>query len=159
MFLSSGTPLRVPIMEHFRTPVMFGVTAFYCGKCTPTGINLMTAWVSTQKITVSSRRCSRSFAIITAGAEVIKFIETGRRLLRPPKAELEIFSIMTWCWEYEPAKRPSFKELSKFFTSNPEYANLTDLLGSQDMGRLICDIWKKGRWLAPMRTFMLSSPN
>lgn len=71
-----------------------------------------------------------------SGAEVVKFIESGKRLLRPIKAEMEVFSIMTWCWEYEPSKRPKFNELFDFFTENPEYANLKELLLTQDMEKL-----------------------
>ena len=65
--------------------------------------------------------------------EVVKFIDSGKRLSRPAKAELEVYSMMTWCWEQEPQKRPKFLELFKFFSENPEYSNLKELLISQDL--------------------------
>lgn len=67
------------------------------------------------------------------GMEVVKFIDSGKRLSRPAKAELEVYSMMTWCWEQEPQKRPKFLELFKFFSENPEYSNLKELLISQDL--------------------------
>lgn len=70
------------------------------------------------------------------GAETVSFIESGKRLLRPIKAELEIYSTMTWCWEYEPSKRPKFSELYQIFSESPEYANLKELLLTQDMEKL-----------------------
>ncbi len=71
-----------------------------------------------------------------SGAEVVKFIDDGKRLLRPAKAEVDIFSMMTWCWEYEPSKRPKFTELFQFFVENPEYSNLRELVLCQDMQEL-----------------------
>ena len=70
------------------------------------------------------------------GAEVVKFVDEGHRLLRPQKAELEVFSMMSWCWEYEPCKRPKFYELFNFFVDNPEYANLKELILTQDLEKL-----------------------
>ena len=68
--------------------------------------------------------------------EVVKYIDSGRRLSRPAKAELEVYSMMTWCWEQEPQKRPKFMELFKFFSENPEYSNLKEMLICQDLEQL-----------------------
>ena len=73
------------------------------------------------------------YRVIILGMEVVKFIDSGKRLSRPAKAELEVYSMMTWCWEQEPQKRPKFLELFKFFSENPEYSNLKELLISQDL--------------------------
>lgn len=70
------------------------------------------------------------------GAQVLKFIEAGHRLPRPTHAELEIFSTMEWCWEYEPSKRPRFDELFRIFAENPEYLNVKELLLTQDLEKL-----------------------
>ena len=71
-----------------------------------------------------------------SGMEVVKYIDSGKRLQRPVKAELDVYSMMNWCWEEEPAKRPKFQELFKFFSENPEYSNLKELLISQDLDQL-----------------------
>lgn len=70
------------------------------------------------------------------GVETIKFIEDGQRLTRPEKADLGVFSTMTWCWEYDAKDRPTFQELFKAFAENPEYQNLKELLKSQDLQEL-----------------------
>ena len=70
------------------------------------------------------------------GAEVVKYIEAGQRLQRPPLAEIDIYATMTWCWEEKAADRPSFNDLFKKFTENPEYSNLVELLRTQDLGQL-----------------------
>ena len=71
------------------------------------------------------------------GAEVVKFIESGKRLKRPPKADVDVFSMMTWCWEYEPVNRPKFVQLFNFFVETPEYSNLKELLMTQDLGHVM----------------------
>ena len=70
------------------------------------------------------------------GAEVVKFIEAGNRLQRPPLAEIDIYSTMTWCWEEKPTDRPTFNDMFKKFTENPEYSNIKELLRTQDLGKL-----------------------
>lgn len=70
------------------------------------------------------------------GMEVVKFIDSGKRLMRPEKAEIEVYSFMTWCWEEDPSKRPKFSELFKFFAENPEYSNLKELMLTQDLAKL-----------------------
>ena len=68
--------------------------------------------------------------------ETVKYIEEGKRLQRPEKAEIHIYDTMTWCWEYKPQARPSFAELFQVFCENPEYENLKELLKSQDLQQL-----------------------
>jgi len=35
------------------------------------------------------------------GAEIIKMIDEGKRLDRPPECPIEIYKVMLQCWEYE----------------------------------------------------------
>ncbi len=70
------------------------------------------------------------------GIETLRFIEEGRRLARPDRAELEMYSTMLWCWEYRPEDRPSFQELFRIFVENPEYENMKELLKNQDLHQL-----------------------
>jgi tyrosine-protein kinase len=67
------------------------------------------------------------------GAEVIKYIEAGKRLPRPQMAELGVYSVITWCWEKEPVNRPSFSELFKTFAENPD---VKELLLTQSLDKL-----------------------
>ena len=71
------------------------------------------------------------------GAEVIAFIEKGHRLLRPPQADVDVYSTMNWCWEIEPKNRATFKQLFEFFAETPEYTNLKELLFVQDFEGLM----------------------
>jgi len=71
-----------------------------------------------------------------SGVEVIKYLDAGKRLARPTECEQDVWNTMNWCWEYDPKSRPSFSELFKFFVESPEYANLKDLLKSQDLGKM-----------------------
>jgi len=72
--------------------------------------------------------------------EVLKLLKSnfssgGQRLGRPEKAEVDVYSWMNACWEYEASKRPKFCELFQFFVDSPaEYANLKELLKCQDLG-------------------------
>ena len=71
-----------------------------------------------------------------SGVEVVKYIELGKRLPKPEKAEFEVFNIMQNCWEKDPKLRPQFSELFNFFVESPEYANLKELLKTQDLEKL-----------------------
>ena len=75
-------------------------------------------------------------SIVIRLQETVKYIEEGKRLQRPEKAEIHIYDTMTWCWEYKPQARPSFAELFQVFCENPEYENLKELLKSQDLQQL-----------------------
>ncbi len=70
------------------------------------------------------------------GQETVAYVEEGKRLQRPEKAELHVYSTMTWCWEYSPENRPNFAELFQVFSENPEYENLKELLLTQDLQQL-----------------------
>ena len=44
--------------------------------------------------------------------------------------------MMLKCWSYRPEERPEFQDLFDWFSVNPEYMNLTELLRTQDLGEL-----------------------
>ena len=69
--------------------------------------------------------------------EVVRFLEKNQRLPLPEKASFDVRNMMELCWEKEPELRPKFVELVKFFSENPEYANLKEMLVCQDLGQLM----------------------
>ncbi|XP_075252320.1 tyrosine-protein kinase HTK16-like isoform X2 [Convolutriloba macropyga] len=50
--------------------------------------------------------------------QVFDLIDEGQRLAKPIGCPDAIYQIMTSCWEYQPADRPSFSELNALFMSN-----------------------------------------
>jgi len=75
------------------------------------------------------------------GAETLRFIETGKRLPTPtghkeyPMIQ-SCYDMMNKCWKLSPAERPSFQDLFNFFSLNPEYSNIRELLLIQDLEQL-----------------------
>ena len=45
--------------------------------------------------------------------KVERYLGEGKRLDRPIHSSREIYQLMRDCWELEPEKRPSFRELSE----------------------------------------------
>jgi len=76
------------------------------------------------------------------GAKTVEYIEAGHRLAMPKRATNNVYDIMLKCWEQRPCDRPSFDELFSYFCDNPDnpvspiYANLTELLKTQDLQEL-----------------------
>lgn len=46
-------------------------------------------------------------------SEVIGKLENGERLALPPDCPPRLYSLMSQCWSYEPAKRPEFKNIKE----------------------------------------------
>ncbi|KAG5675981.1 hypothetical protein PVAND_005837 [Polypedilum vanderplanki] len=46
-------------------------------------------------------------------SEVIGKLENGERLALPPNCPPRLYSLMSQCWSYEPAKRPDFKTIKE----------------------------------------------
>ncbi|KAL7045057.1 hypothetical protein ACKWTF_002144 [Chironomus riparius] len=46
-------------------------------------------------------------------SEVIGKLENGERLALPPNCPPRLYSLMSQCWSYEPAKRPDFKNIKE----------------------------------------------
>ncbi|GAB0098947.1 Tyrosine-protein kinase [Sergentomyia squamirostris] len=65
------------------------------------------------------------------GVDVIKLIEEGKRLTKPPLCPDDIFERMENCWNYKPKDRPTFRHLTEFFA--PDYANVTELIKSEQI--------------------------
>ena len=42
---------------------------------------------------------------------LIEFIQAGGRLPNPPLCPSEIYNMMENCWNFDPMKRPTFKQL------------------------------------------------
>ena len=70
------------------------------------------------------------------GVKTLEYLEAGNRLAMPEKATNDDYGIMLQCWQHKPEERPSFEDLFKYFSDNPEYLNLTELLKTQDFQQL-----------------------
>ncbi|XP_033637567.1 tyrosine-protein kinase HTK16-like isoform X1 [Asterias rubens] len=55
------------------------------------------------------------------GAEVIQMIERGARLTMPDGCSRKVYNIMMECWSYDAYKRPTFNDLNKMFSEDPDY--------------------------------------
>ena len=62
--------------------------------------------------------------------KVIELVEKGERLLKPEKCPDHVYHVMQKCWSYEPADRPTFQELIEIFSSDPDYANIRELVSA-----------------------------
>jgi len=58
------------------------------------------------------------------GAEVVRFIESGKRLELPQNCPQKIYKVMLDCWNKEAASRPTFAQLHKKFKADPEYFSI-----------------------------------
>lgn len=67
------------------------------------------------------------------GVDAIKLIEIGERLARPEKCPEHVFGMMESCWNYSPKDRPTFRYLTQFFASDPDYQNLLDLIPTEQI--------------------------
>lgn len=67
------------------------------------------------------------------GADVIKMVEAGGRLTKPDACPDNVFEIMSSCWNYDPKNRPTFRYLTEFFSSDPDYQNLVELIKTQNI--------------------------
>lgn len=60
-------------------------------------------------------------------------VEKGERLQKPDDCPDDVYSVMERCWSYAPQERPTFRELFEFFSNDPDYANLRDLISTVDI--------------------------
>ncbi|KAH0564657.1 tyrosine-protein kinase Shark isoform X2 [Cotesia glomerata] len=67
------------------------------------------------------------------GVDVIKLVEDGERLPKPDDCPDEIYSVILSCWSYLPEKRPTFGELFEFFSRDPDYENLRDVVATTNL--------------------------
>lgn len=63
-----------------------------------------------------------------SGSEVMKRVKEGHRLEKPEHCDREIFNMMFYCWDKDPAERPSFtqlvKDLEGLLTKETDYIDL-----------------------------------
>lgn len=64
--------------------------------------------------------------------ELIPFLEGGGRLRQPDLCPPHIFEIMQGCWNFNPKHRPTFRYLTQFFSSDPDYQNVVEILKQQN---------------------------
>ena len=57
------------------------------------------------------------------GAQVIQLLERKGRLEKPTRCPDKIYDLMKNCWQYEPSKRPTFKQLFESFQRGTTYEN------------------------------------
>ncbi|XP_031636726.1 tyrosine-protein kinase Shark isoform X2 [Contarinia nasturtii] len=67
------------------------------------------------------------------GVEVIKMVEMGSRLSKPLACPDNVYEIMSSCWNYNPKDRPTFRYLTEFFSNDPDYQNLIELIKTQNI--------------------------
>ncbi|XP_012283848.1 tyrosine-protein kinase shark [Orussus abietinus] len=67
------------------------------------------------------------------GVDVIQLVEKGERLEKPEKCPEHVYLVMRSCWSYLPTDRPTFKDLLEIFSSDPEYANIKELVTAVDI--------------------------
>ncbi|EDW79672.1 uncharacterized protein Dwil_GK17895 [Drosophila willistoni] len=60
--------------------------------------------------------------------DAIKLVDSGQRLPQPDLCPAYIYAVMQSCWLERPKERPNFAYLMEFFTRDPEYQNLLELV-------------------------------
>lgn len=70
---------------------------------------------------------------VMTGAEVIKLIESNKRLVKPENCPDHVYRMMENCWNYDPKDRPTFRHLTEFFSGDPDYQNLVELIKTQNI--------------------------
>lgn len=66
--------------------------------------------------------------------QVIELIERGERLDKPELCPENISEMMQNCWNYNAKDRPTFRHLTEFFSSQPEYTNLIEMIKTEHIG-------------------------
>ncbi|XP_064537903.1 tyrosine-protein kinase Shark [Drosophila montana] len=65
-----------------------------------------------------------------SNVDAIKLVDSGQRLPQPNICPAYIYAVMQSCWNYHPKERPTFAYLMEFFSRDPEYQNLPELVQS-----------------------------
>lgn len=65
------------------------------------------------------------------GAEAIKRINEGERLEKPIACPDNVYEKMKDCWNCSPRDRPTFRHLTEFFSNDPDYQNLVEMIKTQ----------------------------
>lgn len=67
------------------------------------------------------------------GVDVIKIVDKGIRLTKPDACPENVFKKMEDCWNYSPRDRPTFRHLTEFFSNDPDYQNLVEMIKTQNI--------------------------
>ncbi|EDV98232.1 tyrosine-protein kinase Shark [Drosophila grimshawi] len=62
--------------------------------------------------------------------DAIELVDNGQRLPQPDLCPAYIYAVMHSCWQYHPRERPTFAYLMEFFSRDPEYQNLPEVVQS-----------------------------
>ncbi|XP_017839899.1 tyrosine-protein kinase Shark [Drosophila busckii] len=62
--------------------------------------------------------------------DAIKLVDDGYRLPQPDLCPVYIYAVMQSCWQLHPKERPTFAYLMEFFSRDPDYQNLQELVHS-----------------------------
>lgn len=65
------------------------------------------------------------------GIDAIEIIEKGERLPQPHLCPDDIYDIMQGCWSYKPKNRPTFRFLRDYFSRDPDYQNIIELIQTE----------------------------
>ncbi|XP_017087183.2 tyrosine-protein kinase Shark [Drosophila bipectinata] len=63
-----------------------------------------------------------------SNVDAIKLVDSGERLQQPSLCPAYIYAVMQSCWKERPKDRPTFAYLMEFFTRDPDYQNLPELV-------------------------------
>ncbi|KAH8384584.1 hypothetical protein KR093_001801 [Drosophila rubida] len=63
-------------------------------------------------------------------ANAIEMVNQGYRLPQPDLCPAYIYAVMHSCWNHHPKERPTFAYLMEFFSRDPDYQNLSELVSS-----------------------------
>ncbi|SPP74726.1 tyrosine-protein kinase Shark [Drosophila guanche] len=63
-----------------------------------------------------------------SNVDAIKLVDSGERLPQPDLCPAYIYAAMLSCWKEHPKDRPTFAYLMEFFTRDPDYQNLPDMV-------------------------------
>lgn len=67
------------------------------------------------------------------GADAIELVKQGIRLSKPDACPDCVFAKIQDCWNFEPRDRPTFRHLTEFFSNDPDYQNLVELIKTQNI--------------------------
>ncbi|KAL7737903.1 hypothetical protein ACLKA6_006277 [Drosophila palustris] len=62
--------------------------------------------------------------------DAIELVNNGHRLPQPDLCPAYIYAVMHSCWNHHPKERPTFAYLMEFFSRDPDYQNLPELVHS-----------------------------
>lgn len=65
--------------------------------------------------------------------EVTAMIGRGERLPQPFGCPNNVFEIMSSCWNFHPRDRPTFRYLTEYFSNDPGYQNIVELIRTENI--------------------------